>query len=90
MISIRYHSLDVTAEIEPKDEEEMTKTVSVPGISCGHCVATIQREVGELTGVEQVTAAAEAKTVTVIWDPQMTDWNAIDALLREIDFAPAE
>jgi len=46
--------------------------------------------VGELTGVEQVTAAAEAKTVTVIWDPQMTDWNAIDALLREIDFAPAE
>ncbi len=68
----------------------MTRTISVPGISCEHCVATIQREVAELTGVEQVTAAAEAKTVTVSWDEQKTDWNAIDALLREIDFAPAE
>ncbi len=68
----------------------MTKTVAVPGISCGHCVATIQREVGELAGVEEVTAEEAAKTVTVVWDPETTDWQAIDALLREIDFAPAE
>ena len=68
----------------------MTKTVAVPGISCGHCVATIQREVGELAGVEEVTAEEAAKTVTVVWAPETTDWQAIDALLREIDFAPAE
>ena len=68
----------------------MTKTVSVPGISCGHCVATIQRELGELTGVTQVQAEETAKTVTVTWDPDTTNWDAIADLLREIDFAPAE
>ena len=31
----------------------------------------------EPTGVEQVTTAEEAKTVTVSWDPQMTDWNTM-------------
>lgn len=68
----------------------MTKTISVPTISCGHCVATIQREVAELPGVTQVEAEEVARTVTVTWDPKTTDWNAIDSLLREIDFAPAE
>lgn len=68
----------------------MTKTVSVPGISCGHCVATIQRELGELPGVTQVEAEETAKTVTVSWDPATTDWEAITGLLQEIDFAPAE
>ena len=68
----------------------MTKTISVPAISCGHCVATIQLEVAELPGVTQVEAEAVARTVTVTWDPKTTDWNAIDSLLREIDFAPAE
>ena len=39
-----------------------------------------------------ITVEAEevARTVTVTWDPKTTDWNAIDSLLREIDFAPAE
>ncbi len=71
-------------------ERDMTKTVSVPGISCGHCVATIQRELGELTGVTQVQAEETARTVTVSWDPETTNWDAIGDLLREIDFAPAE
>jgi hypothetical protein len=46
--------------------------------------------VAELPGVTQVEAEEVARTVTVTWDPETTDWNAIDSLLREIDFAPAE
>ncbi|MGD8600775.1 MAG: cation transporter, partial [Gemmatimonadota bacterium] len=33
-----------------------TKTVNVPNISCGHCVMTIEREVGEIDGVSSVKA----------------------------------
>lgn len=65
-----------------------TKTVTVPNISCGHCVMTIQREVGELAGVAEVKAEQDTKRVTVSWDPDATDWTAIEDLMKEIDYAP--
>lgn len=64
------------------------KTVSVPTISCGHCVATIQREVGEMVGVAEVTAEQETRRVTVSWDPATTDWTAIEELMEEINYPP--
>lgn len=63
-----------------------TKTVSVPNITCGHCVMTIQREVGELKGVSAVKADKDTRQVTVSWDPAATDWEAIAATLKEINF----
>ena len=65
-----------------------TKTVNVPNISCGHCVNTIQNEVGELDGVKKVVASQETKTVTVEWE-EPTTWAGIQALLEEINYPPA-
>ncbi|MEJ2541995.1 MAG: heavy-metal-associated domain-containing protein, partial [Gemmatimonadota bacterium] len=59
-------------------------------ISCGHCVKTIEREVGEMDGVESVVADAVKRTVTVRWDDARTGWDEVDALLREIDYPPAD
>jgi len=67
-----------------------TKTVSVPSITCGHCVMTIQREVGELKGVSAVKADKDTRRVTVSWDPAATDWGAIAATLKEIGFPAVE
>lgn len=66
------------------------QTVKVPNISCGHCVKTIEREVGELAGVQSVEASQAERTVTVRWDEGATDWDAVDALLREINYPPAD
>ena len=66
----------------------MTKTVSVPSISCGHCVMTIQREVGELQGVSAVKADKDTKQVTISWDPDATDWVVIEDTMKEINFPP--
>ncbi|MDP2955532.1 MAG: heavy-metal-associated domain-containing protein [Longimicrobiales bacterium] len=66
----------------------MTKTVSVPSISCGHCVMTIQREVGDLQGVSAVKADKDTKQVTISWDPHTTDWVVIEDTMKEIDFPP--
>jgi len=66
------------------------KIVSVPNISCGHCVMTIEREVGELAGVSAVKGEAGSKQVTVSWDPEVTDWAAISGLMAEINFPAAE
>lgn len=70
--------------------EMATKTVNVPNISCGHCVKTIEREVGELAGVASVQAEEASKTVTVEWDDAVTGWEAIRDLMTEINYPPAE
>lgn len=66
------------------------KTVSVPNISCGHCVNTIEREVGELQGVKSVTAEPRTKRVTISWDPDVTDWVVIEDHMKEINYGPAD
>lgn len=66
----------------------MTKTVKVPGISCGHCVATIEREVGELSGVDSVEAEQASRQVKISWDPETTDWTVIEDTMKEINYPP--
>jgi len=65
-----------------------TKTFTVPNISCNHCVHTVKTELGDLSGVQSVAADAETKEVTVAWDAP-ADWAKIEALLKEINYAPA-
>lgn len=65
-----------------------TKTVSVPNITCGHCVMTIEREVGEVKGVSSVKAEKETRQVTISWDPDATDWVVIEDTMKEINFPP--
>ncbi|MFJ9442907.1 heavy-metal-associated domain-containing protein [Kitasatospora sp. NPDC101235] len=42
-----------------------TITYTVSGMSCGHCEKAISEEVSALAGVTEVTADAEAGTVTI-------------------------
>jgi len=66
-----------------------SKTFTVPNISCGHCVHTIQMEVGDIPGVKNVKAEQDSKQVVVQWDGPAT-WDQIKSLLVEINYAPAE
>jgi copper ion binding protein len=49
------------------------RSYSVPGISCDHCKAAIEREVGRVAGVEHVDVDVAAKRVTVVGadDPEI-------------------
>ena len=66
-----------------------TVTYSIPNISCGHCVHTIQSEVGELSGVQTVVANQEAKTATITFGAPATV-EKIKALLAEINYPVAD
>ncbi len=66
-----------------------TRTVVVPNISCGHCTHTIEMELSELAGVRSVKADVATKQVTVSWEAPAT-WEQIEALLKEINYPPAE
>ena len=61
---------------------------TVPNISCGHCVNTIQMEVGDLAGVESVVAHEDTKEVVINFDDPATE-EGITSLLKEINYAPA-
>ncbi len=61
----------------------------VPNISCHHCTRTIQRELGELAGVEQVSADAATRKVVVEW-AEPSSWEEIRSLLVEIGYPPQE
>lgn len=64
------------------------KTFSIPRISCGHCVRTIERELASLAGVRRTEGDPGGKTVTVAWEAP-ADEEAIRARLREIGYPPA-
>ena len=65
-----------------------TVTYTVPNISCGHCVRTIQNEVAELEGVRAVKADLGTKSVEITFDAPATE-EAIKALLAEISYPVA-
>ena len=65
-----------------------TLTYSIPAINCMHCTHTIETEVGELPGVESVSADLAGKKVTVTFGPPADD-QKIRALLAEIEYPAA-
>jgi copper chaperone len=64
-----------------------TITYNIPNISCGHCVHTIQMELGDLIGVSKVLASQETRQVTVEFEPPVTE-EQIVATLTEINYPP--
>jgi len=60
-------------------------TVKAPNISCGHCVHTIQNEIGELPGVKSVQAKEDTKLVTISFEPPATQ-EQIEKLMVEIGY----
>ena len=65
-----------------------SKTFTVPNISCDHCSNTIKMELNDLQGVQSVAADTATKQVTVEWG-EPASWENIEALLQEINYAPA-
>jgi len=57
-------------------------TLSVQGMSCGHCVKAVEGGVGELNGVKSVEVSLEDAKVTVAFDPSQV---TIEAIKEAID-----
>ena len=63
-------------------------TLSIPNISCNHCVMTVQRESGFVDGVEYVSGDVDARAATF----DVASEEALDALKATLAEAgyPAE
>jgi len=61
------------------------ETLTVPNISCGHCVMSIKNELGELEGVKAVDGDPENKSITIEWDVPAT-LETIRNILKDINY----
>jgi copper chaperone len=64
------------------------QTLSIPNISCGHCVMAIKNELGEMEGVASVEGDVESKRIVVEWELPAS-LGKIKETLKEINY-PAD
>lgn len=70
-------------------ETNVDVTLSVPEISCEHCVKTINGALGALPGVENVNTDIATKSVQFRYNPDQTPMTKIEATLDEAGYSVA-
>ncbi len=63
-----------------------TETITVTGMTCGHCVASVTEEISELPGVEGVDVDLPTGSVTIS-SSQPLDPAAVTAAVEEAGYA---
>ena len=63
-------------------------TLSVPNISCGHCVGRIEKALGAMEGVASVSADAGTKKVDIEIDGNLATAATVRATLLDIGYPP--
>ncbi|WP_055105910.1 copper chaperone CopZ [Paenibacillus ihumii] len=59
------------------------KTLQVKGMSCGHCINSIEGNVGKMNGVESVKVNLNDGTVAVSFDPKAVSLKEIKDVIDE-------
>jgi copper ion binding protein len=62
-----------------------TSTYTVAGMTCGHCVASVTEEIGEIAGVTDVDVVLETGAVTVT-SAEPLDEAAVRAAVEEAGY----
>lgn len=60
-----------------------TVTLTVEGMSCGHCVKAVETGVNELNGIENVTVNLEDANVAVSYDDEKVSVDEIKEAIEE-------
>jgi len=66
-----------------------TTKLSIPNISCGHCVMAIKKELSEMEGISKVEGDPGNKSVTLEWEAPAT-LEKIKDTLKEINYPASE
>ena len=64
--------------------------LSVPDVSCEHCVKTINGALGALAGVESVDTDIPTKTVHLRYYPSQVSMDTIEATLDDAGYTVAK
>lgn len=64
----------------------MKKIIRIEGMSCQHCVASIENAVDTLEGVEAVTVSLDNKNAAVSFDENQVEISKIYEAIEDIGF----
>ena len=66
----------------------MEKQVTLPitGMTCANCVATVERNLKKVSGVEQATVNLSSERATVSYDPALADMGALIERVRRAGY----
>ena len=64
--------------------------LSVPDVSCEHCVKTINGALGAQPGVQDVQTDIATKTVHLSYDPAQLPMDKIEAVLDDAGYTVAK
>jgi copper chaperone len=65
-------------------------TLSVPDVSCEHCVKTVNSALGALPGVDSVNVDVTSKTVSLRYEPHQITLERIEETLDEAGYTVAK
>jgi copper chaperone len=65
-----------------------TFTVTVSGMTCGHCASSVHDEVGQIPGVTAVDVDLTSRTVTIDSDSPVES-AAVQTAVEEAGYQPA-
>ncbi len=66
--------------MRPNDAETKTSTLTVEGMTCGSCVAHVQRALRDVEGVSDVDVRLRERTVVVKHETSVTAAELVEAL----------
>ena len=62
---------------------KVTTVIKVEGMSCQHCVNSINKAIGELKGVDKVAVDLKAKTVSVDYNQEQLELDQIKEVIED-------
>jgi copper chaperone len=67
-----------------------TVTLSVPDVSCEHCVKTVSGTLSQQPSVQKVAVDLDNKTVSFIYDPDQVSLTTIETALDDVGYTVAK
>jgi Cu+-exporting ATPase len=65
-------------------------TIPITGMTCANCVATVERSIKKVTGVQQATVNLSSERATVEFDPSIANLTAITDRVKKAGYGVAE
>lgn len=72
------------------DKDMNEETLKITGMTCSACAARIEKVVGKMDGVEQVSVNLATEKATISYDPNATDLSAIKGKIENTGYSAFE
>lgn len=68
---------------QEREEQNMTKTIKIEGMSCGHCTGAVKKVLSALEGVDAVEVSLDEKQAVVTLGAEVSDETMRAAIVEE-------